>query len=286
MITVALFGGMGNQLYQYAVGRSLAIDRDDILSIDKSYYYLYNLNLIPRRFELNHFNINVLSVHSSLFPLIRTSLLFRINEQKYFPQKIGNRKYIYDPYIYGPNGYNASRYYKQILEDKSSDYYLIGPWVYYDLFKHNWDVIQNECSVSTPPSNKNKKRAEQIANCEAVCLHVRRGDFVSCGIASGVSYYHEAIKYIIDNVDNPVFFVFSDDFVWTKKEIKIPCQRYYISLNNADSAYEDMRLISQCKYFITTNSSFGSMGALLSKFDKKLIIHPDTDGTPTILDWK
>lgn len=286
MNTIALFGGMGNQLCQYAVGRSLAIDRDDSLSIDKSYYYLYNLNIIPRKYELNHFNVNVFSVHSSPLSLIRTSLLFRINEQKYFPKKIGNRKYVYDPDLYGSNGHNAPREYRQILEDKSSDYCLVGPWVYYGLFKHNWDVIQNECSVSTPPSNENQKIAEKISNCDSVCLHVRRGDFVSCGIASDVSYYHAAIKYIIDNVDKPFFFVFSDDFEWTKKEIKIPCHHYYVSLNNADTAYEDMRLISQCKYFITTNSSFGSMGALLSKFDEKLIIHPDSNGTPTLLDWK
>ena len=53
MIVVELIGGLGNQLFQYAIGRALAKDRQTSLKLDLSPFETYKL----RAYSLQHFNI-------------------------------------------------------------------------------------------------------------------------------------------------------------------------------------------------------------------------------------
>ena len=53
MIITELNGGLGNQMFQYALGRRLAIENNTVLKLDTSIFDTYNL----RKYELCHFNI-------------------------------------------------------------------------------------------------------------------------------------------------------------------------------------------------------------------------------------
>jgi hypothetical protein len=71
-----------------------------------------------------------------------------------------------------------------------------------------------------------------------------------------LNYYKNAIDIIRKKIDNPAFFLFSDDIEWVKKNLKIKDKTYYIDWNDNNTCYEDMRLMSTCKHNIIANSSF------------------------------
>jgi hypothetical protein len=130
-------------------------------------------------------------------------------------------------------------------------------------------------------SGKNADIAEQIGRVNAVSLHVRRGDYVknpkttaTHGLCS-LDYYHTAIRYIYETVEQPYFFIFSDDMAWVKEHLKIdaPCQ--YVDHNQGKESFNDMHLMSLCKHHIIANSSFSWWGAWLNSSPEKIVIAPN-----------
>lgn len=125
---------------------------------------------------------------------------------------------------------------------------------------------------------KNKDIIMEMQNSESVFLHVRRGDYLSRQYKAlfdgccGLDYYQEAIACINKRVNNPKFFVFSDDIAWTKKNIPLD-NSIYIDWNHGEDSPYDMYLMNHCKYAIIANSTFSYWGARLGK-KKKIVIYP------------
>lgn len=114
----------------------------------------------------------------------------------------------------------------------------------------------------------------------AVSLHVRRGDYVSDarthaahGLCS-IDYYRAAVRYIIDRVEAPEFFVFSDDIAWARGNLDISHPCHYLDHNRGAESYNDMRLMSLCHHHIIANSSFSWWGAWLNPRDDKIVVAP------------
>lgn len=126
--------------------------------------------------------------------------------------------------------------------------------------------------------DRNKDVLKQINNSESVFLHVRRGDYYSpqyieaFGNICTVEYYTEAIKFICSKVDNPRFFVFSDDMAWVRSNLEIP-KASYIDWNTGNNSFIDMYLMSHCKYAIMANSTFSYWSAMLTR-KKQIVYYP------------
>ena len=89
-----------------------------------------------------------------------------------------------------------------------------------------------------------------------------------------VEYYHAAIQYIAERVEQPDFFIFSDDVAWVKDNLKMKFPCHYVDHNHGAESYNDMRLMSMCQYHIIANSSFSWWGAWLNPSTKKIVIAP------------
>lgn len=92
-----------------------------------------------------------------------------------------------------------------------------------------------------------------------------------------------------ERVIDPVFFVFSDDIQWVKDNIKTDKDLVFVDKNN--TAPDDMQLLSSCKHFIMSNSTFSWWSAFLSKNENKIVMAPkywktgfEEYRTPLILD--
>lgn len=133
---------------------------------------------------------------------------------------------------------------------------------------------------------QNRAYAEQIAECEAVAIHVRRGDMLpTSGKYYKSGYFRRAVGYMKRHVKNPVFFFFCDPdsarwcrehnavFGLNPKRDKI----VYVSCNGGENSYRDMQLMAQCRHNIVTNSSFGWWGSYLNRNPGKITISPETD---------
>jgi hypothetical protein len=129
-------------------------------------------------------------------------------------------------------------------------------------------------------TRQNAELAVQIGQVNAVSLHVRRGDYAknpkttaTHGLCS-LDYYQAAIQYISDQVEQPYFFIFSDDIAWVKKQLKMnfPCR--YVDHNHGVESYNDMHLMSICRHCIIANSSFSWWGAWLNPYKDKIVVAP------------
>lgn len=267
MVTVKLMGGLGNQMFQYAIGRSLAHDLGEELYLDVSFYDLLpSVDTTPREYQLYYFQVHGDIVKRGVVSRCAINILKTIvRKYPFVCQKyVCERDLSYDP----------------SLINNITHPYLDGYWQCEKYFLHNSDIIRRDFNIILPQSEINKRWAAKIVCSSSVCLHVRRGDYVTNTKANamhglcGLEYYHKAIAYILKIVHNPVFFVFSDDMMWTKDNLSIPGEVYYIDHNSPAQDYEDLRLMTLCKHFIIANSSFSWWGAWLGNFEDKVIIAP------------
>ena len=269
MIIVKLIGGLGNQMFQYAVGRHLAMKNKCMLKLDTSGFKDYKL----RNYDLGHFNIQE--------NIATSEDLSRVT----FPSdkwicKIGKHlrtKYTDIPQIQ----YINEQTYNFTLEilTLGDNTYLDGYWQSEKYFSDITGVIRDEFIVKNKPDPINESYLGEIRDCESISVHVRRGDYVSNPTTArvhgflGSKYYYDAINAILERVDNPHFFIFSDDPEWAEKNIKPDAPITCVKHNGAKN-YEDLRLMSTCKYHIIANSSFSWWGAWLSSNKDRFVIAP------------
>jgi len=119
-----------------------------------------------------------------------------------------------------------------------------------------------------------------LSDREYVGIHIRRGDYLAFpGVYGNIcteDYYDRAIKLICDQVENPVFLIFSNDIPWCAEWIKKYPQLdiKVIEGSNEDTGYIDMYLMSLCKHNILANSSFSWWGAYLNRNAQKKVVVP------------
>lgn len=267
MITVKLIGGLGNQLFQYSLGRHLAEIHHTELKLDITGFEEYKLHA----YSLGHFTI------TENFATKEEVVRF----QKY-KRKPGRRWFLYNKLIADSRKYVQERQFHfdpEVLKAKK-DVYLDGYWQTEKYFKDIENVIRKEIAVKNPLSGKDKEIADQITTTPSVMVHIRRGDYVSNPATNeyhgtcGIDYYKKAISIITEKVPEPHLFVFSDDHAWVKENIKLGVPTTYVDHNGADKNYEDLRLMNLCQHHIIANSSFSWWGAWLSQNPNKIVIGP------------
>lgn len=268
MIIVKLMGGMGNQAFQYAAGRRLAIKHKTILKLDLTFLLdrTPRKNFTYRDYDLSIFNIQenfATDIDLRIFNLKRkfnTSL--KLNKNILFVEKT---KFKFDP---------------EILKCKK-DTYLDGSWQSEKYFKDIEKVIRKDFTFKHDLDYESKKMAEKIKSINAICLNVRRGDYVSNPIASkthgvcSLDYYHRGIEYIVDRISNPHFLIFSDDIGWCKNNFNIHYPFTIVTHKYAGKKFENyLKLMTLCKYYIIPNSTFGWWAAWLNTNPNKIVIAP------------
>ena len=128
------------------------------------------------------------------------------------------------------------------------------------------------------PLSKNKDMYEKIKNNNSICITIRRGDFVSNDDFKKVhyvcdsTYCYKASELMKEKIDNPLFVVFSDDIEWVKENMDFGASAIYE--DGTDPLYEKIRLMSSCKHFIISNSTFSWWVQYLSTNKKKIVIAP------------
>jgi len=273
MIISWISGGLGNQMFQYALGKVLSHKNAEELFLDLSGYNPFlNTKDSPRNFELDIFKLK--------YSEASRSAIVRLSDSNPVINSINNLfKAKINPY---PKGYvqESSHGFKSRILELQGNIYLRGFWQSEKYFNQYSELIRHDFAFPTPPTGKNKALLLGIDNSNSVSIHVRRGDYVSNqttnqfhGVCS-LAYYRKAIKSIKDKVTNPIFYVFSDDPEWCKDNLTIAEKTTYISHNSGEKSWEDMRLMSHCKYNIIANSSFSWWGAWLNDNPTKIVIAP------------
>lgn len=269
MIITLLIGGIGNQMFQYAVARRLSHIHHTPLKLDITSYGSYKL----RKFELDKFNISA-----------------QIATRKEIEKFIKIPKNIFEKIIFNliPSVQKRSKFYyeeKFYHFDKDvlylpDDVYLSGYWQSEKYFLDIEDIIRKELTVKYQPDKNNQDQLKQINSTNSVGVHIRQGDFVldeatkSLHGLYGMDYLQNAIFLMSSQISHPYFYVFSDDIDWARKNLKITYPVKFVDINIGKKDYEDLRLMSNCKHNIIVNSTFGWWGAWLNKNKSKIVITP------------
>ncbi len=276
MIIIQLTGGLGNQMFQYALGRAVSLNNSCPLKFDITEYSKYP----DRDYALSAFKINEsfasadeicrLKFGHKFGKLLRVSDFIKRASSKLFGRILLQSHQCFKE--------KSSRFDPTVFAIQK-DAYLEGYWQTEQYFSNISELIKKDFCFRNEPSEVNKKYLEQIKSSQSVSIHVRRGDYVSdpcfskLYVSCSIEYYKKAIDIIKQKIDSPVFFVFSDDPDWAEANLKFG-NTVTIRGNVGSASYEDLRLMSCCRHNIIANSSFSWWGAWLCTYPGQIVIAP------------
>lgn len=280
MIISRIWAGLGNQLFQYAAGKSLAAFHNVDFKIDRRWYGMSIPGDTPRRYELEHFNLKVECASDlDMRPFPFTTIPKFKWARSFLPR--------WQLFLQKRSAYSLLRTYRELhfhfdpeFLKLPSNVYLVGYFQSEKYFTTIEEQIRKDFTFKSPPGLENEYLLEKIQSTPSVSLHVRRGDYVldpRINLHHGVcdlTYYQRAIQEIEKRIKHPHFYVFSDDIPWVQANLKIGHHVDYVSHNQGAQSYEDLRLMSRCRHHIIANSSFSWWGAWLNSKTDKIVIAP------------
>ncbi len=309
VIMTQLDGGLGNQMFQYAIGKSLSLQCGVPLYLDTSVYSHYT----TRKYALGVFNISAQiasnedivffkpAVKKNPLGIIKTladktpthavllvkGILPRGMMGKLLRPPPADSNYIYreaEPFVF-----NAD-----VLMAKPP-LYLDGYWQNEKYFVRHRDIILRDFTLRVPISEKAIAYRKIIQETPSVSLHIRRGDYVHVAAARklydgicDLEYYGRALDFLKQKIQDISVFVFSDEIAWAKANLH---QERAIYVEGC-ADFEEMYLMSCCRYNIIANSSFSWWGAWLNVATEKIVITPrrwhksgDDNHTPIPETW-
>ena len=259
MIIIKIKGGLGNQLFQYAVGRALALHHRLPLKLDLTIFKTYKLH----RYLLDQFAIKAeIATEDEIIKLKgRNNVLFSalrkaglVKRKSYLKEK---RSSYFDASVF-----------------KNDDVYLDGYWqneLYFSDIRE--ELLRDLISISSM-SDLGVVYMEGIKKSNSVSLHVRRGNYLNLKNFNvlDINYYMKAVEYMRKNVEKPTFYIFSDDLEWCKNSLGFLDNCIFV--DSTKTEIDDLKLMSFCKHNIIANSSFSWWGAWLNQNCKKTVIAP------------
>lgn len=280
MIISDIYAGLGNQMFQYAFARALQEKTGERLLLNG--YSAVRTNDI-RHFSLSPFNlpkcVECPDIKTQrfwdLYSKIKRRIITKNNANLLYGEDNLNKMIKKGMYITR----DLYEYYDLPVSKKKLKY-IIGFWQNAKYFESISDKIRSELKVAVPPSKENEKMLEKISGCNAVCVHIRLGDYLleqnkALNICTE-DYYIKGMDYISENTQNPTFFVFSyshDDIEYIKNNYHFEkFNPVYVDLSNPD--YEELRLMYSCNHFIIANSTFSFWAQYLGEYEEKIVVAP------------
>jgi len=255
-------------MFQYAVGRALAVKRHAMLKLDTAAFGQYRL----RSYALQHFCIDASELTESERAGLKLStgrrwragwIVARLVRGTSLPI-VRESSFLFDPTVL----------------DAPAECYMEGYWQSPKYFSRIEPQIRKELMVREPLVGQNLEISRRITDCVAVSLHVRRGDYANSEQTNrfhgtcGPEYYDAAEKHLRERIGPMQLFVFSDEPDWAEANLRFRSPATILRHNGPERDYEDLRLMTMCRHHIIANSTFSWWGAWLCQNPGKLVIAP------------
>ena len=254
-VVVNLMGGLGNQMFQYAIGKKISLEHNKELILDRTFLLRRDLDITHRNFDLDIFNINNKIVENFV---------------------VTNDYKVLDEPFNAPDMTNSI---KSI--NTNENIYVSGFFQKEYYFKDIRTQILKDFNISIQDDDI-KKLESDILSSNSICINVRRGDYVTNQNTNnfhgfhGVEYISKSISEITKKIKNPMFYIFSDDIDWCVNNLKIDYPHFFVDhtyKGNKFSSY--LKLMSSCKNFIIPNSTFAWWATWLNQNEEKIVYVPN-----------
>jgi hypothetical protein len=294
MIVSQITDGLGNQLFQYAAARRLAIRWQTDLKLDVLWYKKHK----HRQFELDRFQITVqparladiaaVSLREAVFrglpkmlgrqgARIPLAMMRRCGKSsQWFSRTFDGCPQNVPPSLFQGRIVSERCFHfdSQVLQSPDR----IAMCGYWQSEKYFVDValqIRRELTVKSRPEGKNAEYFQKIASSNSVSVHVRRGDKTNWAMfpCTTAQFCITAMQWMKQHVNDARFFVFSDDPNWARQNLNSVEDLLFVD-HNANDAVEDLRLMSLCRHNIIAPSSFSWWGAWLNSHPSKIVVSP------------
>lgn len=280
MIYLRLDGRIGNQLFMYAFARSVSeeIGDKEILIDDAEVLKRNYLNSLP---FYNLKNVRYVHNHKMLFTphYIKQNLIFtlyRIARKKLsFNSRFALEKkcqpfFNRNSAILCENGYIKNNV-------KGKKYIFIDGYYQSDkYFRNISEEIRQLYSLNDSEELKKYPGLEQIQTRNSICISIKVQHNVGSSIydVCNDGYWQKAIEHICDNVEDPLFFICSDNVEYVRNNL-IDCEKYDIIYQDSSfPIHITLAVMGQCKHFVIGNTTFGWWAQYLNKNEDKIVVAP------------
>ena len=256
MIVTRLHGRLGNQMFQYAAARALALRLGVEVALDPREALARGEGVLTEVFDLP------VAPPQGLPPARSRRLAYALWRYGGGRPTLRRERGL---------GYNPGH------GDWGDGSYLHGYWQSARYFAPVSEQIRADFTFPPIDDAQNAEMAERIADGPSVSLHVRRGDYLSLAahVLCDRDYYVAALEAVTAGMDPaPTVYVFSDDPDWARENLPLPLDRVIVDFNGADRAFRDMQLMSLCDHHVIANSSFSWWGAWLNPSPTRRVAAP------------
>jgi len=270
-VVANLCGGMGNQMFQYAAAYALARQNSVPLTLDLTWFEAVagsaGGGVTARKYALSPFALPVSLVSSTP---ARLPSRFERAWRRIFPARA-------QAHVYSEPAFT----YDAALFERTVPVTLDGYFQSYRYFEAVAQDIRDQFSTPRALSEASRAMLDKIRSVDAVCIHVRRGDYVTDAAANafhglcGLDYYQRGLAYLESQASaQRECFVFSDDPQWVRENMILPLPMTVVDINGPDAAHEDLWLMAACRDFVIANSSMSWWGSWLGAHPEKQVIAP------------
>ncbi len=261
MIITKLTLGLGNNLFQYALGRRLALERSTELLLD----------FTGENYNRRQYCLSYMSHFNMIRSVAKTREVMKI--------KLLNRFSFINPDYENSVIKENGNIFDQTVINAPKNAYLIGYWQSEKYFKPIENILRHDLTFKEPQNKKYQDLLDKITRSNSVSIHVRRGDYM---LSKNLclfnickpDYYHKAVVYISGEKPAPELFIFSDDIKWVKQNIKFNFPTTFVS-DGSLTDYQELILMSVCKHNIIANSTFSWWSSWLATNPDKIVIAPE-----------
>ncbi len=257
MVVVSITEGLGNQMFQYALYRALLARRADVKA-EATFFENYQATdgRPPRSYALGCF--------PAVKPVFATreELAALEDNKRDILSRVRRR-------LFGQRGHiRAEQYPTRFERDvfEADGVILRGFWQNPQYFSGVESALREDFALPPPDDEPNRALLAEIESREAAALHIRRGDFLLHGeVFGGIctrEYYERAADIVTARAGRGIsWYIFTDDPAWARENV--PSEARVVDLNDGETAWRDMLLMSRCRHIITANSSFSWWAAWL-----------------------
>lgn len=276
MIIVKLMGGLGNQMFQYAYALNLGKKYGEEILFDTSFY------LNKKQIDLYNFSVSKHQDWREIIPENERSRVVKAQKEYRVLQK--TKRVLLRTEELGHNwfyrnirkGYyfNFDQYFYPFIETAQANKYIYGYFQSEKYFYECRDYVFSEFSLEKPLGTKAKGYLDLICSSNSVALHIRLGDYKEkknyyLDVCTP-KYYMDSMNYVLEHVETPRFFVFTNDASGVKGLIDLPKDSIIVE---GTRDFEDFELMRNCKHLVLSNSTFSWWASYLN-YRRELVVVP------------